>query len=326
MIEKTLALVAQHRPGTFVADAAASYDADELRELASKLNPLLYSPSRLRGKLQEYGVTVSPANFYAEIPSVAEIEEASAYEGEPFAEGFDAAAQARFIDELVGIAAEFDPPKEPREGSYAWENGQFSYSDAMVYYCLIRKHRPKRIVEIGCGWSSLVALAALKANGSGALTCVEPYPSEMLQRASGFDLLRRRAQDLTPGELNGLLEDGDMVFIDSTHTVKHDSDCVHIYLRLLPALTSDLLVHVHDIRLPKTLSKEMMRDSQIYWTEQYLLYAYLLDNPRCRILYGSYFASLNLGGKLDELMHGRWPAGGGSLWFTQRKRVSDPGP
>ena len=131
-------------------------------------------------------------------------------------------------------------------------------------------------------------------------------------------LVNSRVQDLDVDFFNTHLSSGDILFIDSTHTVKHGSDCLHLYLSILPNLAHDLCVHVHDVFLPNTLSLETMRDSQIYWTEQYLLYAYLLDNPRTRTLYGSAYHYKRNPELLTSFMHGRYGSGGGSFWFEQR--------
>jgi hypothetical protein len=110
-----------------------------------------------------------------------------------------------------------------------------------------------------------------------------------------------------------------VLFIDSTHTVKTGGDCVHIYLRLLPALRREVLVHAHDIFLPHGMPRDwLMR--HYYWTEQYLLLALLTDNPRARVLYGSAYHERYNPGPLTELMGGKYGAGGGSLWFRYRPR------
>jgi hypothetical protein len=128
-----------------------------------------------------------------------------------------------------------------------------------------------------------------------------------------------KAQDVADDFLSGVLSDGDILFIDSTHTVKHDSDCIHIYLRMLPNIESDIHVHVHDIHLPSPLPIEYMRDKQVYWTEQYLLYAYLLNNYRTEVVYGSAYHYERNREQLKAFMHGRWQEGGASLWFRQKR-------
>jgi hypothetical protein len=190
----------------------------------------------------------------------------------------------------------------------------------MTYYTMIRTRKPKTIVEIGSGWSTLIAKMACEKNGQGQIICIEPYPSDFLATLPGIELIQRRAQEMETDFFNEVLRDGDLLFIDSTHTVKHDSDCLHIYLRVLPAIRADITVHVHDVYLPDSLTLQMLREQQIYWNEQYLLYAYLQGNPRTRVLYGSRYHWKRNRAVLERYMHGRYQGGGGSLWFLQKKQ------
>jgi hypothetical protein len=148
--------------------------------------------------------------------------------------------------ELTGFSQDFEPPLEGDPDSpngYFWKNGMFSYSDAMSYYAMIRRVRPRTIVEIGSGFSSLVAREALRRNGAGRLVCIEPFPSKWLRRLPGIELIEKPAQAIPAAFFNETLADGDILFIDSTHTVKVGSDCLHLYLRVLPGLTRDLAFH-----------------------------------------------------------------------------------
>ena len=278
----------------------------------------------VRRAIQERGLNVVPSNFYSTIPSYAEVDNSFEYrEGEPpyMATGiFDQASLQADLESLVDFAAEFDPPQEGSDTGeqYFWQNGQFSYSDAMSNYALLRRNKPRSVVEIGCGFSSLCTLEALARNGAGRLTCFEPYPRPFitaLDERGVLDLHRVFAQDVTPGQLGDLLQDGDVLFIDSTHTVKAGSDCLHIYLRLLPKIERRILVHVHDVFLPFGMPKHWLVEKDLYWTEQYLLLAFLLDNPRVRVVFGSnYHQHFNLE-LLKKFMHGRALPGGSSIWF-----------
>ena len=126
------------------------------------------------------------------------------------------------------------------------------------------------------------------------------------------------AQSVTCAQLNGVVRDGDVLFIDSTHTVKTGSDCLHIYLRLLPNITASVYVHAHDVFLPYPMPKRWLLESQWYWTEQYLLMAYLLDNKRIETLYGSMYNRRFNGDLMEQLMGGKHPPGGCSFWFHYR--------
>src|SRR5207249_2533368 len=136
-----------------------------------------------------------------------------------------------------------------------------------------------------------------------------------LERKAEITLLKRKAQALPLEFLNESLEDGDFLFIDSTHTVKTGSDCLHIYLRLLPQIERSIYVHVHDVFLPFGMPMDWLLNKQIFWTEQYLLLALLTDNPKVKVLYGSaYHYALNHEA-LNVFMNNKWPSGGSSFWF-----------
>lgn len=281
----------------------------------------LWADLEVRRRIQAHGLNIVPTDFYSNTPSIADIEGSFEYlpGAPPYELPLDEAAVAAELESLIPYGKDFSAPAEdPQNGGYFWNNGQFGGSDAMAYYCYLRKLQPKTVLEIGSGFSSLVALMALKANGRGRLACIEPFPRDFLKARSDLDLIQKPAQQITPEFVNDMLVDGDVLFIDSTHTVKAGSDCLHIYLRLLPKLRRRLYVHVHDIWLPFGVAKDRMLERQIHWTEQYLLLAFLLDNPKARILFGSAYHLWRNRPRLKELMAGKAPAGGRSFWFEYR--------
>ncbi len=327
MLEKTLRLLEAFPPGAYAENDAACFDEDEIEELGKVLNRLVWAPSKLRRRIEELGATITRADFYSEIPTVAELERSAAA---PSGLRLDACFRDRaylrdFLTELIPYARDFAPPENAgSELEFGWNNVSFSYSDAAVYYAMIRRFKPATIVELGGGASTLVASLACRDNGGGRVLVVEPYAGVHAARLPNVELVSLRAQDLDPAFFEDLLRDGDFVFIDTTHTVKHDSDCLHIYLRLLPRIRRDLYVHVHDVFLPGPFPITFMRDLQIYWTEQYLLYAYLLENARTRTLYGSVHHMERNPDLLDALMAGRYAPGGVSFWFHQARSAPPP--
>ena len=299
----------------------AQAGADPL-DLALKRIPLktwLWSDLEVRRRIQARGINPVPTSFYSNTPSIVDIESSFEYAqpNEPsYALPLDEATLRSELQSLLPFAAEFTPPAtDPGQGRYFWQNGLFSGADAMAYYCYLRKLKPKTVLEIGSGFSTLVARAALAASGGGKLICVEPYPRDFLKDQPDIELIAKPAQVLGAEFFNARLADGDVLFIDSTHTVKTGSDCLHIYLRLLPQLRRRLHVHVHDIHLPFGMPQEYLLHKQIHWTEQYLLLALLLDNPKARILYGSVYNHWRNRELLEELMTGKSPAHGASFWF-----------
>src|ERR1700730_11176852 len=285
------------------------------------LQRLAWSESSIREKIQKYGVNVIPADFYSNTPSIEDINNSYEYkESAPYLdeELFDKKTLTEVLKKLGEYSTEFNPDADGDENNcekFFWRISQFSYSDALSYYCFVRKYRPARIVEIGSGFSTLIAIEATQRNGMGQITCIEPFPRPFLESNAHVEVLRQKGEDLRPELLNELLQDGDFLFIDSTHTVKTGSDCLNIYLRLLPHLKRNIYVHVHDVFLPFGMPIGWLLDRQIYWTEQYLLMALLTDNPKTSVLYGSAYHYVLNREALEVFMNNKWASGGASFWF-----------
>lgn len=125
--------------------------------------------------------------------------------------------------------------------------------DARTLYYTLREHKPARYLEVGSGLSTYYAgLAAAKnaADGSPlAITCIEPYPYDALRTLAGLDLVEGFVQDV-PVERFEELEDGDVLFIDSSHALKIDSDVAYLFLEVLPRIKRGVHVHIHDVPFP----------------------------------------------------------------------------
>ena len=301
---------------------------EEIKTIGPILQRMMWADAATREQIQAYGVNVLPVNFYSNTPSFEDIKNSFEYtEAEPpylSEQLFDQAVLSRTLQELTEYSQEFKPVVEGDETNctnFFWRNGQFSYSDAMAYYCFIRKLKPKTVLEIGSGFSTLIAVEAVKRNNNGKIICVEPFPRPFLERSSDVALVQRRAQEITRDYLNDTLQDGDILFIDSTHTVKTGSDCLHIYLRLLPFIERNIHVHVHDVFLPFGMPMDWLLNKQIFWTEQYLLLALITDNPKAKVTFGSTYNNKYNHEALTKMMNDRFQPGGGSLWFEYQGRL-----
>ena len=296
---------------------------DEINSsIGAMLKRLAVADKETIAKIQAYGVDVIPVNFYSNTPSIAEIERSYEYASDdpPYLDTsvFEPETLLLTLQQLLPFSAEFNPPvngDEDKPSGFFWSNSVFSYSDPMSYYCFVRFIKPATIVEIGSGFSTLVAIQAVEQNRSGKILCIEPYPRRILSRQNGIELHTETAQEISPEFLNDTLRDNDILFIDSTHTVKTGSDCLHIYLRLLPRIKRKIFVHVHDVFLPFGMPKNWLLDNRYFWTEQYLLLAFLIDNPKARVIYGSNYNARWNPSLMTELMNQKYGYGGGSLWF-----------
>jgi hypothetical protein len=240
-------------------DTPAGLSPEEFKQLFSLAKRVLWTNHDTRRRLQGKAINIVPANFYSEIPTHDELETSFEYAEElPFdSPMFDPKPLEAFAREhLAPYAPEFNPPKDnphaPEIKEFFWSCPAFSSTDAIAYYTMIRNLKPKRILEIGSGYSTLVALEAVRQNGFGEVICIEPFPRDWI-RALPIELIEQKVQTLDSQFFQEQLDDGDILFIDSTHTVKNGTDVLHLYLRVLPFLTRKLAVHVHDIYLPYPL-------------------------------------------------------------------------
>ena len=173
-------------------------------------------------------------------------------------------------------------------------NGSYMAIDAHVYYAFIRHFKPRRIIEIGSGYSTILAGAASMQNlkETGQATCftaIEPFPKDVLKDGlPGLSqLIEAKVQDIDLGLLT-LLEAGDILFIDSSHVLRAGGDVQMEYLEILPRLAPGVMVHIHDISLPRAYPRVYF-ENQLYWNEQYLLQAFLAFNEQFEVIWpGNY--------------------------------------
>jgi hypothetical protein len=170
-------------------------------------------------------------------------------------------------------------------GVYSTPNGSFDAADAATTWAMIRRYRPQRVLELGSGFSTLLIRDALAANGNGAAhTVVDPFPrADELGDERGFDVQRVSAAQVAPSMFEELRA-GDVLFVDTTHTVKVGGEVNHIVLDGLPRLAPGVLVHVHDIFLPFEYPRRLVEGLGYHWAEQYLLQAFLAGNDSFEVL------------------------------------------
>ena len=174
---------------------------------------------------------------------------------------------------------------------YYVNNGAFESVDGEILYCMIRHFKPRKIFEIGSGNSTYLAAQAVLRNKEDGHECeliaFEPYPNDVLK--AGFPglskLISTKIQDVPLSKFNELQEN-DILFIDSSHVLKIGNDVQYEYLEILPRLNKGVIVHVHDIFLPAEYPKEWILKDYRFWTEQYILQAFLVFNNAFEVLWG----------------------------------------
>lgn len=245
---------------------------------------------------QRMGISVSPNHYYWPVPDFNELEKRT-WPAPQLPVGFDLSLgkQLAFLQQVAPRYEKEWASETSAIGSvgYSFSNGFFEVVDAEIAYCLVRHLKPKRIIEVGGGYSSRVMAAALKMNDQvdgvlGELVTIDPYPDRFPQKA-----LSDRVHLITePIQSVGLdifltLRSGDFLFLDSSHVVGIGSDVVKEYLEILPRLDAGVVVHAHDIFIPSDYPREAVLKNLAFWSEQYLLQALLMFNPKFEVLWGS---------------------------------------
>lgn len=221
--------------------------------------------------------------------------------------------QNRFLDMLSEFSVykdEYDQFTKLATSSphqYFSNNGSFQAVDGDVYYCMIRNFKPKRIIEVGSGFSTYLAAQALLKNEEedgtkGQLISIDPYPNQTIKK--GFPglskLIESKVEDLDISIFK-TLQNNDILFIDSSHVLKIGSDVQYEYLKLLPNINKGVLVHIHDIFLPLEYPKDWIFKHHRFWNEQYLLQAFLSFNNVFEILWPGHYMSIYFLDKLKKV-------------------------
>jgi predicted O-methyltransferase YrrM len=227
---------------------------------------------------------------------------------------------------LARFAAYYDemPFKEgPSDGlRYYFVNPQFSYGDAIILYSMLRHYQPRKVIEVGAGFSSAVMLDTNDRFLSKrmAFTFIEPHPERLLSLLHGADKEQHEIMvDIVqnaPLALFDTLEANDILFIDSSHVVKIGSDVVHLVTKVLPRLKKGVLIHVHDIFWPFEYPEVWLREGRA-WNELYLVKAFLQYNTAFKIRFFNSYLAHQHRKRLQQHLPLLLKNPGGSLWLEK---------
>jgi predicted O-methyltransferase YrrM len=241
---------------------------------------------RLFPVFEAVGLHVVPAHFYYPIPATRELTDSL----------FRSVSDCPGLDWNPGVQEHYLRSVFAR---YAGErtfgpNEGLNVMDAAMLHAMVRHHRPRKIVEVGSGVSTTIIAAALQQNAAGGSACefvaIDPYPRPIVTRGvEGLTRLRRERVQAVP---TGEFEDCDLLFIDSSHVVAIGSDVTYEQLEILPRLKPGCVVHFHDILLPGEYWRDWVVGQKYFWTEQYLLRAFLTFNTEFEVLWGSRYMQL----------------------------------
>jgi predicted O-methyltransferase YrrM len=220
---------------------------------------------------------------------------------------------------------EFADDESPDATEYWTGNGQYPPLDAWVLEAFLRELRPRRTIEIGSGFSSLVTARVNREllGESMTFTCIEPNPRQfLLDGVTGITEVRLEQVQDTPLSLFDELDDRDVLFVDTSHTVKTGGDVVWIYSEIIPRLRPGVVVHIHDAFLPGDYPEQWVREGW-GWNETYFINAFLAFNSAFEILFGAQWMLQNAPDAIERAFPGfarHRERGGASLWIRRRQR------
>ena len=266
---------------------------------------------------KDKGVSIRQSDFYSSSPSIEDINNSFEYDEHGNSlpifspEKYSEASQLQHLLRLNKTIDESSLDDFCSSTGFQWGNGQFDRSDALHYWAFIQELKPKKILEIGSGWSSRIAACAAKSTNSN-VTCIDPCPRADLENLD-VDFERSMIQAFKPETLASSISAEDILFIDSSHSVKTGNDVVYIYCLLFPLLPNGLTVHIHDVYLPYGRPKKQLVTNRLYWYEDYFTQI-LVSNGYLKPLISNNFLSQTISTKkhLIQTPNGK---GGASMWF-----------
>lgn len=242
-----------------------------------------------------------PGHFYSPIPDFTEIKNQKAelfqtprdmIPGIPL----NTEDQLELLNQFTTFSAELPFSHESRPKlRYYFDNNFFSYGDGVILYSFLRYLKPKKIIEIGSGFSSaeMIDINNIFFDNSIKFTFIEPYPEERLytiisdEDQNTHKIITEPVQKV-PLNLFQEFSANDILFVDSSHVAKIGSDVMHIVMNVLPLLPKGVVIHFHDIFWPFEYPEKWFEVGRA-WNEAYLLRAFLQYNDSFKILFFNSF-------------------------------------
>ncbi len=275
---------------------------------------------------EERGVHVTPVHFYEPIPELRTLDDKLWSEPQRLCGiEMNPARQSHFLrDVFPAFRKEYEqiPIDNPEQNdSFYLANGRFEGLDPLLAYCMVRHFRPSQIVEVGSGYSTLILAQAARVNGETELHSIEPFPVDFLTAGvPGLtSLLVSKVEEVDPSFFSRLTA-GDFLFIDTSHVVRIGGDVNYLFLEVLPRLNPGVIVHVHDIFFPYEYPQDWVMERRRFWTEQYLLQAFLVFNSEFEVLVSSGYLKATYPEEVAEVFPAAAPWTGGSFWMKRKEK------
>lgn len=300
---------------------------NEKKELIKQVHKYKEENTSLLKEKKQYGFP--PGHFYSPIPNIEDIKknEATIFNipDQVLGINLNTESQLELFDELKKYYHELPFCENKIDNlRYYYNNDAYSYGDAIIYYSMIRNLRPKKVIEIGIGYSSCVLLDTNEYFFDDSISCsfIDPYPEVLLSLLKDHDtskinLINKKLQDVDINLFKDLSK-GDILFIDSTHVSKVNSDVNYIFSKILPNIKKGVYIHFHDIFYPFEYPKNWIYQGW-YWNECYMLKCFLQYNNSFKIKFFNTYLYQFFKEKLIKHMPLIEKNSGGSIWISKEK-------
>lgn len=243
-----------------------------------------------------HGCLPLPVHYFSPVPNIPDLQSRRIWSRRSALPGinWDDSGQLQFLATIgrrYGNECRWPAQSTGNPQQFYTENNSFIFGCAAAAHCLIRHFKPKRVIEIGSGFSSLVINEALAQNASESHHCeytiIDPFPPTWINSGlSHLNCLMGQRVELLEPQFFLKLQSNDLLFIDSGHTVRIGGDVNFLILDVLPRLNPGAVIHFHDISLPYEYPECYLTNAsfRMLWTEAYLLQAFLCHNSDFQIL------------------------------------------
>ena len=277
---------------------------------------------------------VDPGHFYSVIPSITEEYNNSKVKFLDL--DFNKENHLDILNDISNYLSDFDNQfghknviERQNDCKYTLLNGTFEWMDARLLYYFLQKNKPKKIIEIGSGNSTLLICNTKSIfNLELEIICIEPYPSnylEELNERGEITLIKDKLENIDLNIFSDLQEN-DILFIDSSHVLKLDSDVMFYFTKIFPLLNKNVLIHIHDIFFPFDYPLSWLKEGR-FWNEQYFLYVFLQYNTKFKIKFCNSYSYYKYKKKLQKIQKESYEVAnkisdktssvfsGGSMWL-----------
>lgn len=263
--------------------------------ILSKLPYLRYA------HLYRKNVAHRPGHFYSPVVDLDDLEsrQAQIWSAKSLkGVNMNEAQQRQLMDDMAEAAKVIPFSSQPSQNNlrYYFDNKTYAHADGMALFNILLKFKPKRVIEIGSGFSSALMLDTNDKvlNNSIHFTFIEPNPDISLRRLlrqedyKNTDVKQQLVQEVDP-QIFTTLQENDILMIDNSHVSKTGSDVNYLMSEVLPILNKGVIIHIHDIFYPFEYPKEWLFEHKLNWNEIYTVHNFLLFNNTFEILFFSDF-------------------------------------